>query len=94
MVNWYVKDNGTSVSVAEDREIFLLLLHFEHAWFLGDRIYIDKPSARSDIIDMGCTLQYSLATHALTGYDPDCTYWVLENKLSLMYYKYVSVKQK
>ena len=70
-------DNGERVVIADDTDVFVLLVHFKHAGSLGDGpIYMESPLHQRGVIDIDATVEKNrsiipglLAAHALSGCD-------------------------
>ena len=75
-------DNDERFVIADDTNVFVLLLHFKHADLLGDgRIYMESLYQRG-VIDIAATVEKNrsfipalLAAHALSGWDIVATYY-------------------
>ena len=66
-------DNGARVDLADDTDVFVLLLHFKHAGLLGDgSIYMESPLHQCGVIYIDATVENNrfiisglLAAHAV-----------------------------
>ena len=76
-------NNSARVVVADDTDVFLLLLHFKHAGSLGNSpIYMESPLRHRSSIYINLTVQNQLpmipgllAAHALSGCDTVASYF-------------------
>ena len=76
-------DNGARVVIADDTDVFVLLVHFKHASSLGDGpIYMESPLQQRGVIDIDATVEKNrsiipglLAAHALSGCDTVASYY-------------------
>ena len=75
--------NDARVVVADDTDVFVLLLHFKHNGSLGNGpVYMESPLRQRGVIDIDATLQKNtnavtnlLAAHALSGCDTVASYF-------------------
>ena len=78
-----VKNNGARVVIADDTDVFVLLLHFKNLGSLGSGpIFMESPLRQRGSIDIEGTLQEHhtiipslLAAHALSGCDTVASYY-------------------
>ena len=83
-----VQNNGARVIVADDTDVFILLLHFQNAGsFSSDPIYMESPQHNRSAIDINLTVQNNqpivpslLAAHALTGCDTVASFFGVGKK--------------
>ena len=76
-------DNGARVVIADDTNVFVLLLHFKHAGLLGDGpIYVESPLHQHGVIDIDATVEKNrsiipglLAAHAFSRCDTVASYY-------------------
>ena len=76
-------DNGVRVVIADDTNVFVLILHFKHSDLLGDGpIYMQSPLHQCGIIDIDATVEKNrsiipglFAAHALSGCDTVAPYY-------------------
>ena len=78
-----MKNNGARVVIADDTNVFVLLLHFKNLGSLGSGpIFMESPLRQRGSIDIDGTLQEHhtiipslLAAHALSGCDTVASYY-------------------
>ena len=78
-----VDDNGARAVIANDTNVFVLLLHFKHAGLLGDGpIHMESPLHQRGIIHIDATVEKNrsiipglLAAHALSGCDTVASFY-------------------
>ena len=68
--------------VADDTDVFALLVHFRHASLIGNPVFIQSPKKERTVIDIDATVEKNfsiipglLAAHALTGCDTVASYY-------------------
>ena len=67
---------GSVVVVADDTDVFALLVHFRHASAITTTVFMESPKKERTVIDIDGTVEDNLsiipgllAAHALTGCD-------------------------
>ena len=86
----YVGAN-TSVIIADDTDVFVLLLHFQHFNYIRGKIIMESPVKDRAVIDMNATVDRHrdiipelLATHGLTGCDTVASYFGIGKPTALI----------
>lgn len=78
-----MKDGGARVIIADDTDVFALLVYFKYAGSLGNSpIYMESPIRQRGVIDIDATVNANpliipnlLAAHALSGCDTVASYF-------------------
>lgn len=57
-----MNNNYARVIVADDTDVFVLLVHFKHAGSLGNEpIYMESPLRQRGVTDIDATVQHNMA---------------------------------
>ena len=84
-------DDKALVIVADDTDVFVLLLHYRHAGALhANSVYMQSPIQNRTVIDIDATVEnhlsvvpHLLSAHALTGCDTVASYYGIGKGMAL-----------
>ena len=87
----HAAENQAIVVVADDTDVFALLLHYRHIGMIkGSNVYMQSPLRGRAVIDIDATIQNNksiipvlLAAHALSGCDVVASYFNIGKGVAL-----------